>query len=75
MAELIYAKTKCPEHQALTKVSEVIAALQNMQDAHGDLPIEICTHLNGVMYHQDIFYACNTYDDGTKNISIQSFPY
>ena len=75
MTELIDCKTRTPEHQAPTKISEVIASLKSMMDTYGDLPVELCTHLNGVMNYQDIFYSYNTYDDGTKNVTIQSFPY
>ena len=76
MTELIDTKTYVPKHQVPTTISEVIESLQRMQDEYGDLPVELCTHTkNGVMFFQDIFYGYNTYDDGSKNISIQSFPY
>jgi len=77
MKDLVDCKTYTPEHQAPTHISEVIAALSRFMEAYGDLPLELCTSpkQGEVMNYQDIFYAYNTYDDGTKNLSIQSFPY
>lgn len=76
MAELTDTETYTPDHQAPTKISEVISSLTSMLNTYGDLPIELCTHtMDDVMFYQDIFYSYNTYDDGSENLSIQSFPY
>lgn len=60
----------------MTKVSDVIAALQEFQTLYGDLPFVLYTHTDKcVTMYSDIYYAHNTFGDGTSNISMQSFPY